>query len=918
MRSHLDVEILNGDKFKPLVLPDDFSLSMEEKSPIFGDVEMYSLQCQIPLDGNRSLWKNIDYAQSDVRPIDFEHRKVRIIADGMPFRSGVCTISPGEQIKESLTFNIDAAEQSFDDLIGDLECQDVPIKDKIQIGEKIGNVKVSVQYQYRVKVGYREKKDEDSEIQYTSADQVEGTFEPQALGFSYPGICEVEDEDTQVAVAGAERVYPEGKTVKTPKNVLQSFINVSDAYPDKPYCNARIAYLHHGLNEDGTTSSGLVDMEKVNGQMEDKYPYWVLDADRPQSGLCFYVLYFLECLFTHLGVDYDLSALTGIEDFKHLCFFTTRHKYYTELAHADRKTPFFESSTNTRYRSKPSDGIFPSIPSWRILSEERFNQELFGDINNWLNSRGCGGQLAIPYPSPKQVQDFMYKKNDEDWEKVVVGKNGVDSISIEATIINASVSANILSMYASSENFPDASVKSVLDSLKNSFGIKFYYDYEQRKVTAYLIRDVFRSNNKPISFHGEILSLTKIVDKTTGVRMAYSAESDSKEQRQNIKKGIKNYDTDYDYIDYPAPPKTRTDLTYSEITQTNPEENLITYIDRTTGNTYRWKADQESLESGEYKCSLFQVATFKGVEIGDCSPQNEDNIVEFISDFIPVPFSDVNYKIAELSIRQENAIEYRDHDNVYSVKKINSELGPIMSAYLNIDMEHEFVAQYINNGLPSPYVNLYLTERLELIESYDPTKTDDGNSPLQHYDWGLSIAIMQGGGTNSTMQTYDYNYDGMGNHRWRTVPGKYAMTSDSLDMYGQPYDYNGDREGIGGGERFSLKIRSWQAPEWSKDAAGNPLPIINEDETDSSGHVIKKIRTRGLYDSFMAEYGRLLTEGKLFQVEVLASVAQLNDIKNHWMDRFDINGLIGWIKKVEYDISKNNGIENAVLEFIVL
>jgi hypothetical protein len=195
----------------------------------------------------------------------------------------------------------------------------------------------------------------------------------------------------------------------------------------------------------------------------------------------------------------------------------------------------------------------------------------------------------------------MYKKNDEDWEKVIVGKNGVDSISIEATIINASVSANILSMYASSENFPDASVKSVLDSLKNSFGIKFYYDYEQRKVTAYLIRDVFRSNNNPISFHGEVLSLIKIVDKTTGVRMAYSAESDSKEQRQNIKKGIKNYDTDYDYIDYPAPPKTRTDLTYSEITQTNPVENLITYIDRTTGNTYRWKADQESLESGEYK-----------------------------------------------------------------------------------------------------------------------------------------------------------------------------------------------------------------------------------------------------------------------------------------------------------------------------
>lgn len=78
-----------------------------------------------------------------------------------------------------------------------------------------------------------------------------------------------------------------------------------------------------------------------------------------------------------------------------------------------------------------------------------------------------------------------------------------------------------------------------------------------------------------------------------------------------------------------------------------------------------------------------------------------------------------------------------------------------------------------------------------MVESYNPSKTEDGNSPLQSYDWGMAIAIMRGGGTDSTIQTYDHNYDSFGNARWRTLAGKYALTSDSMDQMGNGYDYNG-------------------------------------------------------------------------------------------------------------------------------
>ena len=915
MKSHLDIEL----KGKPLVLGDDFSVDMEERNPLFNDTEMFSLPVPVPLEGNRDFVQNIDTPQADLRPINLEHEPMRMIVSGMPFKSGQVSVTEDEEIKGAITLNFDAARQSFDDLIGDLECQDVPLKDQIQIGEKIGNVKIEVSYDYKVHVVYNDGKKPDEDIVYSSsaAEEVTGVFEPQALGFSYPGICEVESPSTQFAKQKEPRNYPNDNAVIVPI-VTDSFINVSDPYPIKPYCNARIAYMQHGLKEDGTTDDSLPKLsDKTGDAAEDHWPYWVLDANRPQSGICFYVLYFLECLFTHLEVDYDLSALTSIEDFNRLVFFTTKCKYDTAIAHdgGGQDLYFFNGSTSAAIEPSSSIGMYMKMTNreWDALNEETFNKQLFGDINKWLSSRGCGGQMVLNYPEPKQVQDFEFTKNGVK-TKIVVGKHKVQSITIHAKVKSARSHANILSMYANSENFPEESVKTVLESLENAFGVKFHYDYEQRKVTAYLLRDVFRDNTAPVDFLGKVLEMNKVTEKITGVRMAYSAESDSKDQKKNVRKGVKNYDTDYDYVDYPED-RTVTDLTYQEIInlpKSQQKENLMVYIDQTTGNSYRWKTSKDALENGEYKISLFQVATFKGVELGDCSPENKDFVKEFTNDFIPVPFSDVNYRISELMVAGDVTKTATKDGNVYEVSKFNSDYSPMLAAYIDVDMEHEFVEQYINNALPSAFADIYLTEQLKMVESYDPSSTDDGNSPLQEYDWGLSIAIMQGGGSNETIQHYDYNYDGFNNSRWRRVPGQYALTSDSLDLYGAQYDYNGDMPGDGNGERFSLKIRAYQQPSWAES------PLVQDDETDQYGNITKKIRSRGLCDSFMTEYFRFLLYRKKFIVRVKATPAALINITNHWKRRWRINGLVGWIGSIKYTISKAEGINEAELEFYSL
>lgn len=863
------VILANG---QPMALPDDFSISVDLQNPLFNDTEMFSYPIELPLEGNRHFLKNLDDINSDLRPVNFEHTPMQIIADGIPLASGTAVMQEDEVVDGSLSLNIDASTQSFDDLIADLECRDIPIPDRdkkdLQIGEKIGNVKVVIKYKYHARVKYDGKKDDD-DVYSDTDDTVEATIEPQALGFSYPAICKT--DSNQFAEKGKITKQYKNASVNIP-STQKSFINVSDAYGESnrasdaspaKYCNARVCYKHYGLDDDGATSSEVVKAKDSTDLYEDKSPYWVLDADRPQSGICFYVLYFLDCLFEYLGVQFDKSALLAVEDFKHLCFFTTHCEYDTEIAYGSEKDPYYKT---------------------------------LDDINKWLSSRSCGGQFKLEDPSPKQVQSFYL-----NGEEKTVGKDSIQSLQLESEIQSSSITANILSMYANSDNFPDDSVSNIIEALENAFGIKFNYDYEQKKVTAYLIRDVFRKQNaQPRSFYAGIHTVLPISEKITGVRYHYSNESDTKEQKQNVKDSNKgkntDYDTDYDYIDYPQDRTVYRENLYQEIFRNLSSGDNHVYVDLTTGNTYRIKVDGEATTADELQARMFEVGQWKGVEYGDCSSVNEDFIQDISIDFTPITFNDVNYQREILLASGSASGTYKGQKG--TVTNINSEeLQPILAAYVDEDMEHEFVEQRIRNTVSSSWADFYFTEVLNLVESYDPSDTDDGNSPLQSYDWGTAIAMMRGGGSDMTTQPYDYNYDGFGNSKWRTVAGQYALTSDTMDMWGNEYDYNGSAAGIGNGERFSLKLRAYKQPEW---ASG---PLCNAD-----------VRGRGLFDTFMYDYAYFLINRKKYQIRCTASVAQIADIQNHWKEWWLIDGKKCLINKVSADIDVKDGLGEVELE----
>lgn len=926
MNSH--IAILAGGK--PMTLPQDFSISVEMNNPLFHDSDLFSYPVELPVEGNRHVLKDVDDVAADMRPIDLERTPMQIYIEGMPFASGPAVVQEDERTDGKVSVSIDASTRSFSDLISDLKCNEVPIpahyRPSLLIGEKIDEVNVQVQYATSVTIKYQGKKGDKKHASVGSY-RTSGTFHPQALGFSFPGKCK-EDAQTHVAELETERSYPGKVKLKMPK-VEQSYINVSVPYPNAPFCNARVCYAHYALDADGKTSSSKAEYNE-NCVWEDYGSIWTMEADRPQSGICFYVLFFLDCLFEHLGLSFDNSALTAIEDFRRLCFFTTKCAYDTSPLHVGS---LYKKDDEEVQQGLKQEGDIKLGYFQKQAKSDKEAKKLFDEVNQWLDSRGCGGTLSLENPRDKSVQEITYQKvflrsqmvidhrfPNPAFKQIVssggvidapdtvkVGERGVASITTHSRITGAQMSASVVNMYANEKNFPAESVSSVIDSLEQQFGIKFHYDFDRKHVTAYLIRDVFRKQAaQPRTFHAQVLSMVPVTEKLTGVRVGYSAESDRKEQKRNVTEGVKDYDTNYDYIDYKKD-NVVTSLTYREIIRQVHNGQQKLFIDLQTGNKYRVKTNSEFTDASNMEPRLFEVAAYKGVEIGDCSDENEDYVQEFISDFAPVGFVDVNYRKAldasNVPVCFTDApvqpVEGQDIEGYVTTEVNGTYAQNVLAAFVDEDMEHEFVKQYIKNTLSSQVADFYVTETLSLRESYDTTKTDDGNSPLQSHDWGLSVAIMRGGGVDSTHEPYAPNYDGFGNSKWRTTAGKYALSADSIDCYGNGYDYHDPDEGQGSGERFSLKPRAWVQPDWAD------APLI-------SG--TPEVKNRGYVDAMLIDYIHFLLHRKKYYVECLAPVAQIADIQEHWQEWWMINGRKCLVDNVKVEVSAETGVGKLEME----
>lgn len=566
------------------------------------------------------------------------------------------------------------------------------------------------------------------------------------LGYSYPEAY---------ITAGQENI-----TVSLDEDALMEYVsvNVADPYPIKPYCNVRTC-VASPTNKEGN-------------------PYIEYEADRPWSGVCFYVSYFLDCLFHHLDYIVEENNLSKIEDMNRLAFFTTKCE--------------FEYGAETKVS--------------RITS----NKDYLKDAE------------IIGMKSLKDAKISILKKE----------------------------------VYATNQNFPNTDVSSIINSLFSAFGVKMMADTNKNTIRVIYMKDIFQDN--------EIINLT---DNVSNIKITYS-----KFDGVSISYSGDDKDTSFSYTDY-TNVKIITD--YLNLIKNISAFDKTCYIDKITGNKYRIKIDSKADSEGDeenYNPSLFEVAQFNSYTIGEKSTKDKK---EISIDFNPVIGNDVNfYKEITASIREQRMAVYIDAEMIDPEKK-TVVLYPSDRNIIQAALFGSVILKYYK------YINYDMESNTE--------------SPLRTFDSGFTLGVMRGAGSKSKIDIFKENYDGNGNDAWVTVISDYAFTSDTMDAYGNHYDYNGTEPGGAGDEgRISLKLHIDTKPEWGID------------ETAAK---------RGLADKYMSEYLYFLKNRKTVSMDIDMSLSRI--ISLDWMKKHSLGGIIGYLKSKKYTLT-NSGVTNQSIQLYTL
>ena len=832
MTSHLRVTIDDID----LVLNEDTSISIELKNPYLNDgIDTYTYPFDVPLEGNRELFGDLDNPDSDLRLSRIQGHPMSIYVDGVLFASGKVAVIDEQTITDHVSISMTSNKKQLKDLFGDLGLRDLqfPIDHQrdLKIGEMIGDIELHV----------------DSEAQYTTAatfvqqpygfgivwtvgryeriaQTSTGIIQPGALGFSTNKEYAVKDDLFAVPGGGEVLKGADGKPI-----VKQDYINTSVPYnntiiqPDGSerralYHNARICYTHHALDADGSSSD--------NVQIDDsKYgPYFMLEADRPQSGICIYLLYVLEVLFRKYDIAYSAALFNREEyrEFNRLSFYTTHCKY--DLV---RKTlidlPKIDGSKGEfRYANNfDANGVNKWLSDRGIKGKLRCDTTnnddtnsgnsivttFFTDIYNYApddyyNENGEPNYVmltssvatGIVFGDRRTAREGVLVSKDEEY-KFNYHKYQSGTYETTAKLNDCEIRgysddykycARVMEMIANAENLPEMSVSDFLDSLWASFGLRFHYDSERNVVEPYFIRDIL-STDVVHELYGTDIEVRKVHENITGVRIKYNAEKDVLEQIEDVRKGVTDYDTRYDYLVELSPSIIEKDDYLSCQNGTITVGNMSLYVDRSTGNVFRIKISKDALsegKAGKLQPSFFQVAQFKG-------------ILELADDYVNMSAEDVarDSDISDHIIELSSSFEPLIQNDLNAGRKDSSLLSPFIGEDMYNENANMGEISHVVDSTPA-FVHV-VNEVIETDERYDISSNDDGSSPLQSYDWGNAITIMRGGGADARISTFDQNYDLFQNEKWSMVSGKYAMDYDCISVYGEAYDYNGTLPGIG-------------------------------------------------------------------------------------------------------------------------
>lgn len=796
------------------VLSEGQSVTIEENSPVWGEGNTFSLPFELDVEANRHILGNSDQLTGMSVYDVLEGQSATLYVMGIPLFYGKLSLEDEVEIENgTVEVSLISSRLTFDDMIEGMNCQDVELTEEIVLGESLKDYDVNIKWH--------------------------GEHVATAQGFLPNSFMRM-------------------------RNNGVSTVNTTNPYPSAKYCNVRICYpLPEPLQDEEKGPEKEIEKVQINVNnlyMREGYQsfinrrisgkYVVLDADRALSAPCFYVLYFLQCLFYKLSIDVDFSRLYGEDD-----------KFENDIC----RLAFF--NTSCKFRESDKD---ETNREYLNLSKNKYEGK-FLVVDNWDHPisywKECSKDSGI------SATVYFYKRK----------------------------------CIATSENFPKADCSEVIKSLESAFGIRFLFDRKYTRVTPVYVRDVL-TDKEIKTVNAEIISVHKAENNTHGFILKYSGEKDDTSFNYNewenismispeeggkngynkLQKNVSMFDKTC-YIDsrngnaY----RIKNDDVATDLETQNP---ALFEVGMFNPVMYGDCSDEKRVHEVTigFTPIVMNDTEFKervdALKVDSDPSDTKNNAQEFAA------FLDVEMKYP--SVAKEQMISGGGRF-AFDVK----------FTYVDIQRYDEKISKYtIGQGTWSEIKDM----RYGIYAGGVPLKYLDNESPIQTLDAGLTLGIMRGPGNTSGVQDYDDDYDGEGGSKYVSVPTNYAFHSDTVDNYARVFDYNGTGDdGVDTSKRFSLKLR---AEKPTAEGAKKDVPVWPGDF-----HQITQSYAagRGLFDKFYTEYAHFVTHRKIAKLTLRMEIADLVNID--WTKRYRIGSFIGFINSYSYTVD-SQGISEVQME----
>lgn len=744
---HLALEVFDrsGGSSQFLHMPDNVSIKITDTSEIFSSGDVWSFPFTLNVYANMRLFGTSGEIHGARLHEQLDRRQTRLWMEGLPFRLGWLRLKEEVDVDDdgNVDVTFESRQKSFDERIEELNARDVPMLGNHLIGVAAWRdrcPKLLVSYQLVRK----------------------GNASPIIRSTNF----DIAEDEGTLASRWPKRVIHSGTFYKADGSAYTvahaDTINTDNPYDDDaplrhPYCNVNVGYQKKDKDNNpvrGYTVHEVAHKTSVGNDV-------ILQA-WPNSAPCFYAMYWLRALLAHLGIHIEENQMQDVTDLRRLFLMNTLCAY---------EEPDAKPSAGGTGKDMRLTGLgFGDYETDFVLGDSgavitKVEETPVGGSSSWTGEKD---DFSIA------VTRAMFRLSEPDPDPLIGHP-----------------------AYASSDCFPDVPAADIINALRNAFGVRLLFNDDYTRVRIVMLRNIFRSQEVQ-TLHADVLGLTKTESNLRGFMMTYGGEGtafslplfDNKLAKE--RKAGKADTTGKDYV-----------LTPSDYgTAVRAVSGLNKHLYYTpSGNAYAYKIDEEAKRYYDFRPSLLEVAEFMDAVDGDCT--GERGTYEAVTlAFTPLIVNDANNKELRPENRQAagqrffafvdedmNSTSYNANDGTYSTDsdaggttEVN---GDIVCGKIKVHGEYSDVTVDVEADL---YV--YETRKYHLRDNFP--QNDDGVSPIETHDWGLTLGIMRGSGSDARVRYTPDPDDHEANDTWNIQPGSSATAHpDTCNDYGEEWDYNG-------------------------------------------------------------------------------------------------------------------------------